>query len=90
MKLSQSQIDDFYEQGYLQLAGVLEPADLDPVRWELEGIIDRNARRLHSEGKITDLHEREPFEYRVAQIAKESLEILNDVSPHQSLGPKLS
>lgn len=89
MKLSQSQIDDFYEQGYLQLAGVLEPADLDPVQWELEGIIDRNARRLFAEGKITDLHERAPFKHRVAQIARESLEILDGVSPHQSLGPAI-
>lgn len=89
MRLRQSQIDDFYEQGYLQLAGVLEPADLNPVRWELEGIVDRNARRLFAERKITSLHEREPFQRRVAQIAMESLEILGDVSPHQSLGPAI-
>ena len=89
MKLRRSQIDDFNDQGYLHLDGVLDPDDLNPVRWELEGIVDRNARRLFAEGKISYLREREPFEYRVARIAEESLEILGEVSPHQSLGPAI-
>ena len=38
MKLTQTQIDLFHDQGYLQVDDALGPQDLDPVIWEYEGI----------------------------------------------------
>ena len=62
MRLTQTQINLFHDQGYLQVDDALGPQDLDPIIWEYEGIIDRKARRLYAENKITTLHERAPFD----------------------------
>ena len=51
MKLSQSQIDKFHKDGYLQLDGALASADINPAIWEFEGIIDRRARELYAKGR---------------------------------------
>ena len=72
MKLSQSQIDKFHEDGYLQLDDLLASADINPVIWEFEGIIDRRARELYAKVRIMDLHEREPFDRRIACLAAEA------------------
>ncbi len=89
MKLTQSQIDKFHEEGYLQLDNLLAPEDLNPVIWEFEGIIDRRARKLYAEGKITSLHEREPFDRRIALLAEEAKSITDGLGPIQTKGPAM-
>ncbi len=86
MKLSQSQIDKFHEDGYLQLDDVLAPADINPVIWESEGIIDQRARELYAKGRLTALHEREPFDRRIARLAAEVESIIGDLSPTATRG----
>ena len=86
MKLTQSQIDKFHEEGYLQLDNVLAPEDLNPVIWEFEGIIDRRARKLYAEGKITSLHERELFDRRIALLAEEAKSLTDGLSPSFTKG----
>ena len=41
VRLTQTQINLFHDQGYLQVDDALGPQDLDPIIWEYEGIIDR-------------------------------------------------
>ena len=86
MKLSRSQLDTFEEQGYLHINDALGPADIDPVIWEYEGIVDRRARKLYAEGKTTSLHEREPFNRRILRIAEEAPEISYNLFPQHTLG----
>ena len=45
MALNPVQIDRFEEAGYLQLDGLLSQDELNPVIWEFEGVVDREARR---------------------------------------------
>ena len=86
MKLSQSQIDKFHEDGYLQLDDALALADINPVIWEFEGLIDRRARELYAKGRLTNLHECEPFDRRIAYLAAESDSIAGELSPSQTRG----
>ena len=86
MKLSQSQIDKFHEDGYLQLDDALALADINPVIWEFE-IIDRRARELYAKGRLTNLHQCEPFDRRIAFLAAESDSIVGELSPSQTRGP---
>ena len=89
MKLTQSQIDLFHDQGYLQVDDGLEPQDLNPVIWEYEGIIDRKARTLYADNKISTLHERAPFDQRIAAIGQESREIGDRLNAMYTRGPAI-
>ena len=88
-QLSQTQIDRFDEEGYLQLDDLLPMDELNPVIWEFEGVIDREARELKVKGFLTDLHEREPFDRRIALLAGQVPGIAHQLSPHRVLGPAM-
>ena len=76
MRLTEAQIADFHDNGYLHLAaGVLGDDDLGPVIAEYEALIDRRARQLVAEGTLAKLYEREPFQRRMTLIAAEAPEI---------------
>ncbi len=89
MRLSQAQIDMFSKEGYLHLNDALGPADINPVVWEYEGIIDQRARKLFAEGKIISLYEREPFDRRILRIAEEAPEISDRLNPQFTRGPAI-
>ena len=69
MRLKVEQIEQFEEKGYLIAEGALEDSDLEPVIEEYEAHIDQQARELLAAGKISELHEKAPFEKRLALIS---------------------
>lgn len=72
MRLSESQIEHYHDQGYLVVEDVLDPQeDLGPVVAAYEEEVDQRARALHREGKLSRLYEDEPFKRRLARIAAE-------------------
>jgi len=75
MKLSQAQLNQFNDEGYLVVKGALAESDLDPVIHEYEAYIDRRARELLAAGKISQLYEEAPFNRRLALICHENAEI---------------
>lgn len=79
MILSQPQIERFKEEGFLIVEGALEDGDLDPVIEEYEAHIDARARQLYAAGKLSRLHEDEPFERRLACICRENNEIYGEL-----------
>ena len=87
--LTPMQIEQFHEEGYLQLDGLLPMDELNPVIWAFEGVIDWKARALKAKGNLTDLHEREPFDRRVALLAAQVPSIAHDLSPHRVLEPAM-
>ncbi len=89
MALNPVQIDRFEEAGYLQLDGLLSQDELNPVIWEFEGVVDREARAQKARGSLTDLHDREPFERRIALLAAQVPAIAYFLSPHRVLGPAM-
>ena len=89
MTLSRQQVERFEEEGYLQLDGLLPLEEVNPVIWEFEGVIDREARQQKAKGNLTNLHEREPFDRRIALLAEQVPGIAHFLSPHRVLGPAM-
>lgn len=76
MKLTDLQIATFHDEGYLHLDhGVLSNEDLGPVIGEYEALITDRARRFLAEGKLSESHQGEPFQRRMALLAIDAPEI---------------
>ena len=75
MKLTNTQVQAFREDGFLVAEGIVTDDDLAPVIREYEAWIDRRARELADDGKITDLYEDAPFERRFALLYAQTPEI---------------
>ena len=71
--LSQQQVEQFQEQGFLKVEGVLDPATyLDPVIHEYEGVLDSLAKELCAAGELSSTYEGLPFGERVTRVYAES------------------
>ncbi len=77
--LSQDQIDQFQDEGYLVVEGALAEADLAPVIDEYETYIDKRARELYEEGKLSRVYEEEPFDRRIWRISSECLDLYREL-----------
>lgn len=86
MKLTQSQINNFKQDGYLLAKGVLTEADVQPVIDEMSAWIDERARELHAAGEITDLHEGAPFDQRYGYLFGQYGEISRGMDIMQQRG----
>ena len=87
MILTDTQVRTFHRDGFLVAEGVITEADLAPVIAEYEAWIERRARALLAEGKITDLHEGESFGRRFAGLYAQSSEIGSGMDVMQMRGP---
>ena len=79
MSLTRDQFQHFIDEGYVVVEGALTSDDLDPVIAGIEAFVDERARALHREGRISDLHEHEPFERRLALITRQDTAIYDDI-----------
>lgn len=71
MQVTQEHHSFYREQGYVVLGGALTDADLEPLIQDHVAIVDDVAQQLHKDGKITDLCAGEPFETRLACLARQ-------------------
>ena len=55
----------------------------------MKGLIDRKARRLYADNKISALHERAPFDRRIAVVGQESREIGDRLNAMYTRGPAI-
>jgi hypothetical protein len=69
-RLTRDQLETFHREGYLMVPDVFEPVELEPVRQELEGVVDREARRAFEAGLLPELYEGESFETRLTRICR--------------------
>ena len=84
--LTQQQVETFHRQGYLHVENALGPEDLDPVQEELEGIVDREAKRLVAEGKLDSDHAGLGFERRLIPLAEADIGTANAMNFPINLG----
>lgn len=77
--LSQEQLNSFETEGYLIVLDVFDPADLEPLRTELDQLIDTEARRLQATGELSDIHEGTDFDRRLAAIHRDSPEMAQKI-----------
>ena len=74
--LSQFQLEQFDREGFLKVEGLLDPVrDLDPIISEYEGVLDKLARTLYEQGKLTSPYSELPFGERVIRIYAETGEV---------------
>ena len=71
MTLTKEQLEHFKAEGYVVLEAALQDADFEPVIQDYEEVIDRVAKDLYAEGRISQLYAGEPFETRLARICDE-------------------
>src|SRR5690349_8674552 len=76
--LTEVELGQFHEEGYLVVHGVFEPQELEPVRCEIAGLVDLAARTLYEEGKISKMHAAEPFETRLTRLMDDHPELTRD------------
>jgi len=75
MKLTQEQVEEFRREGVIVAENILSDADFAPVIAAYEEFLDKRAHELLAEGKISELHEGEPFDRRFASLYDQSKEI---------------
>ena len=69
----QTVLDEFDEQGFVVLEGVLDPAeDIQPVVDEYEDLLDRLSWDWYQEGKLSSTFEDLPFGKRLTEVARET------------------
>ena len=76
MALSAEQVREFREEGVLVAEGILGDDDLASLIGAYSEWLDRRARELQAEEKLTDPHEGEPFDRRVGLLYAQTPEIV--------------
>lgn len=72
--MTPEQTSFFHAEGYVIVPDVFDPADLEPLRRELHVEINRKARQLQAEGKLSNLHVDLDFDRQLAAIQRDSKE----------------
>lgn len=65
---TEAMLRTYENEGYVHVREALPPGDLQPLQALIEKAVDEHARKLYAEGKTGSLHEREPFERRLAAL----------------------
>ena len=66
--LTESQLHDFLENGFLPIERLFDLGQLEPLTVELAGVVDEWAERYHVKGRLADKFADEPFERRLFRI----------------------
>lgn len=75
VKLTTAQVEQFQEDGYLHVEGLINPTEvLDPLACEYEQVLDQLAGELHSAGRIADPYSHLTFSDRFIRIEQETNE----------------
>ncbi len=72
--LSNQQISQFQDEGYVIVEDVFDPEDLEPIRLELEREIGLKIDELVRNGDLAESYPDEPFERRLTRIYHDSKE----------------
>ena len=87
--LTDSQIHDFNENGYLLVEDALAPSDLNPLIAEFEEIVDTGAAELYAAGEIDSAFKTEGFDTRLAKITAQSPAVFQKLFSGAHTGPAL-
>ena len=87
--MTDSQIRDFNESGYLLIEDALSPDDLNPLIEEFEEIVDTGASQLYAEGELDSEFKGEGFDTRLAKITAQSPAVFQKVFSGAHTGPAL-
>jgi hypothetical protein len=68
MQLSNQELNQFHELGYVVKPGVFSQTDMQPIKEAIDQMVDAKARQLQTAGALADICADAPFETRLAQI----------------------
>ena len=71
MRLTQDQLDQYREDGFLIVRDFFRPDQLQPVIQWINGVVDELAEKLYAAGKIRDKHADEGFYTRLTRLQEE-------------------
>ena len=77
--LSELQMTNLEREGYLVIEDLFVSDDLLPVKDEFSILIDHQAQKLYQSEQLSDLHQDEPFERRLAKIVEEVPEVISSL-----------
>jgi phytanoyl-CoA hydroxylase len=77
--LTEEQVSQFTDEGYLMVPDVFADAEIQPLRDEITHVIDGASQGLLEAGKISRTWEEEPFETRLTRVFSECGEILSPI-----------
>ena len=86
MRLTESEVSRFHDDGYLLLEDVLDENDLGPVIEEYAEIIAERAEGLHKAGKVSDTHADKSFTERLFHLAIEAPQVTADLDIMRARG----
>ena len=90
MTVSQKQLDQYSEEGFLIIECLFDDADLQPAIYEIERAVDGMARRLFEGGRIKSLYADLDFHSRMAAVAAEDDESPGLLQMSTPLGPAIA
>ena len=68
--LTDRQVEDYFERGFLVIESLFDPARLDGLIGELNCLVEDWANRYHALGRLDDMYSGEPFERRLYCIGE--------------------
>ena len=90
MRLSEEQVQQYRDDGFLIVDDVFTRDELQPVMDWFDGVVDEWADKLFKGGKITDKHEGEDLYTRLWSIEQEWPGAAALVTQRNSMGPALA
>lgn len=87
--LTDTQIQNFNENGYLLVEDALAPEDLNPLIAEFEEIVNAGATQLYENGELNSPYETEGFDTRLAKITEQSPVVFQKLFSGAHTGPAL-
>jgi hypothetical protein len=90
MRLTQAQVDRYFDDGFLIVHDLFAPAELQPVMDEIDGLVDELAEDLFAAGKIKDKHAGLGFFERLTALEGEYKGAAVLLHTKGKLGPKLA
>lgn len=88
-QLTDTQINEFSEKGYLLVEDALTSDDLNPLIEEFEDIVDAGASELFADGEIDSKFKNESFDTRLAKITSQSPKVFQRLFSGVHTGPGL-
>jgi phytanoyl-CoA hydroxylase len=73
--LTAAQRQQFFDEGYVMVPGLIPPEDFALLREEINSLVDAAADRLFAEGRITERRENEGFETRLTRLLADHPEL---------------
>ncbi|MGI8912615.1 MAG: hypothetical protein ACR2JY_02300, partial [Chloroflexota bacterium] len=88
-QLTREQQQQYDEQGFVLLRGLLQPDELQPLIREIEAAVETLGRDYQAAGRLRSLHADAPFQTRFLKMVEECPAIYPELTGSRLMGPAL-